>query len=743
MPLERIAGFDIHPAASHFPLMSEAELDELARDIKERGLDQPVLMFEGKVLDGRNRLMACQKAEVEPRLADWDCRGGSPASFVLSANVRRRHLSESQRAMLAAELLPLFEKEAHARRIATLKKGEKKPESAPVREREKAADRAAAAAAVSTRYVEAAKAVAQKSPELAEKVKAGTVTLKRAEKEIRKNEAVRAVKAYVAPAGRYNVIVADPSWPFDDELDGSDAARGGLPYPPMTLEEICALQLPADNDCVLFLWTTNTHLSNGDAAQVLKRWGFKSKTILTWDKQRMGTGRWLRNITEHCLIAVKGSPTVTLSTQTTLLTEPKREHSRKPEGFYRLVESLCPSPNRIEMFSRTPREGWITDGPEKDKFAEPRWRCQGYEGIEEPCDLTPGTKGRCPSCTTRHAYHLKRQREAPPEDSQAEPPVASNPIVALSLSSFLAGKDVCCGCGADDDAMHPVRGTGKVMGGMKDGRYGLPMCFTCKNAGKERAYVSEADWLAGMAARQEELPLQPVAKKPKERLPRCRGYTRADGVRVRTCSTRVPTNGTGVCTTCTSAQERADEKWAREKGLGKKQDFVAKSLAAYRERKDLCSGCGVDWRHKSIDASKGGCGGVFAGMEGGKGALFLCSRCQKKGIESAYVVTEADYKAHGASPGGLEHFRETAKEQLAEAKSRPADGAFATFPGGDWKLSRTSNPKAHAYLFSDPTAALCGANIGNGGDLPKETDRRCAMCRLKADVLRDANQKDR
>lgn len=183
--LERICGFTIHPAASRFPLMSDAELDELAADIKARGLDNPILLHEGQVIDGRNRILACRRAGVFPTYKDWDCRGGSPVGFVLATNVKRRHLTESQRAMLAVELLPDFEAEAKQRQQRALKKGDEKPVGAPVPERGTAASKAAEAAGVSERYVKAAKAVAKKAPALAKDVLDGKKSLKAAEKEIR------------------------------------------------------------------------------------------------------------------------------------------------------------------------------------------------------------------------------------------------------------------------------------------------------------------------------------------------------------------------------------------------------------------------------------------------------------------------------------------------------------------------------------------------------------------------------
>src|SRR5262245_65934682 len=94
-----------------------------------------------------------------------------------------------------------------------------------------------------------------------------------------------------------------------------------------------------------------------DAFRVLDAWGFVEKTIVTWVKDRMGTGDWLRGQTEHCILAVRGKPIVTLTNQTTVLHGPLREHSRKPDEFFALVEKLCPG-TKLEMFCRRSREGW-------------------------------------------------------------------------------------------------------------------------------------------------------------------------------------------------------------------------------------------------------------------------------------------------------------------------------------------------------------------------------------------------
>lgn len=171
------------------------------------------------------------------------------------------------------------------------------------------------------------------------------------------------------PEGPFRVIAIDPPWRYGSRVEDA-SHRGRNQYPDMSVEEICALPVAAKahpDGCVLWLWTTNAFMR--DAYRCLDAWGFQEKTILTWDKQLLGLGDWLRNITEHCILAVRGTPVVQLTNQTTLISEARREHSRKPEAFYALVEALCPG-SKLEMFGRESREGWTLWGAETEKFAE-------------------------------------------------------------------------------------------------------------------------------------------------------------------------------------------------------------------------------------------------------------------------------------------------------------------------------------------------------------------------------------
>lgn len=396
-----IGEYTTHPAADVFPLLEGAEFDALCEDIREHGLREPItrMRFKGKrvVLDGRNRLRACQRVDVKPLWREFE--GDSPAHFVVSLNLKRRNLTKSQAVACAVEMLPVFEAEARARQgKRTDLRQPSGPGSGKSAQANEAREQVASQFGVSGRHVQRAKKLKQTAPQLLDAVKAGKMDLgtavkaSRLEDELRRvvlgqvssserpvdgKQAVRAALRQQAttriesepvplPTGPFRVIVADPPWAYEKRKDDG-SHRAALTYPTMTTAEICALPMAerAHEDCVLWLWTTNAFMR--DAFQVLDAWGFAEKTILTWAKDRMGTGDWLRGKTEHCILAVRGAPHVNLTNQTTLLAAPLRDHSRKPDEFYALVETLCPG-SKLEVFARQQRPGWVAWGAESEKF---------------------------------------------------------------------------------------------------------------------------------------------------------------------------------------------------------------------------------------------------------------------------------------------------------------------------------------------------------------------------------------
>jgi hypothetical protein len=102
---------DIHPAAALLPIMSDDDLSKLVDDIKQHGLIEPITVFNGKILDGRSRLTACELAGVKPQFMQWNGLGEVPTRYIMTKNLRRRNFQRSQLAALAVEIAPIVRSE--------------------------------------------------------------------------------------------------------------------------------------------------------------------------------------------------------------------------------------------------------------------------------------------------------------------------------------------------------------------------------------------------------------------------------------------------------------------------------------------------------------------------------------------------------------------------------------------------------------------------------------------------------
>jgi N6-adenosine-specific RNA methylase IME4 len=162
---------------------------------------------------------------------------------------------------------------------------------------------------------------------------------------------------------RYRTIVADPPWRYNNS-GGATKANAHHHYDTMDLHDILALPVDtiAEDSAHLWLWGTNALME--DAYRVARAWGFAPLTIVTWCKKQPGVGHYLRNNTEHVILASRGKPMVPESKPiATWFIWPRAEHSRKPDAFYDLVEQVSPAP-RVELFARRQRLGWDTWGNE-------------------------------------------------------------------------------------------------------------------------------------------------------------------------------------------------------------------------------------------------------------------------------------------------------------------------------------------------------------------------------------------
>ncbi len=340
------------------------DLRSLADSIGQVGLLHPIVVTpEGRLIAGQRRLGACRLlgwAEVPVTVVDLyqAARGEAHENLV------RKDLLPSEIVALKRAIEPLERREARQRQgsradlchPATVAEGQGD-----------ARDKIARYLGVGRTTIERAEAVmeaAEEDPEeyghLVEQMdRSGKVAGAFRRLTVLKQAKELEAAAPELPTGPFQVVVADPPWQYD--------TGSSLPYPTMAIDEIKAMPVRdlADENATLWLWTTNTHLPV--AFDVITAWGFEYKTILTWVKDRMGTGEWLRGQTEHCLLGARGKPVFLHGSDGTALEATRREHSRKPEEFYALVEKVCPG-SRVELFARQGRKGWQAYGNDTERF---------------------------------------------------------------------------------------------------------------------------------------------------------------------------------------------------------------------------------------------------------------------------------------------------------------------------------------------------------------------------------------
>jgi N6-adenosine-specific RNA methylase IME4 len=365
--------YEAHALANLFPMMSAIEAMDLDASIAARGLEDPIILHEGRILDGRNRYASCLRLGVTPHFRNFCERGldgpRSPLDFVIDKNLRRRHLDESQRAMVAAN-------------IAMLKHGQRANRESPIGDSSVTQADAARMLRVGKRSVERARDVLDHgAPELIAAVRDGSIAvsmasdfsqlpiseqvailarqspgaIEAAAKDIRARKAttrrdarldrIVAISAGARPLPadrRWPVIYADPPWRF--ESGDSDRSIENH-YPTMSIDEICALGVAAiaTPDAVLFLWATIPHLEL--ALRVVNAWGFAYKSHFVWTKDKIGLGYWNRQQHEILLIATRGSFPAPLPADrvSSVLAYPRGRHSAKPLEIGALIAAMYPS----------------------------------------------------------------------------------------------------------------------------------------------------------------------------------------------------------------------------------------------------------------------------------------------------------------------------------------------------------------------------------------------------------------
>lgn len=410
-----------HPFAELFPMLSDDDGASLRADLVANGQREPIIILDGKILDGRNRHRQLVAAGLVPDALPPDgddlwlsryrrfvpMQDGDPLAFVLSLNLHRRHLDETQRAVVADKLATLAvgrptNSTDNSANLQNISRGEAAqllhvsertvasvhavrehgaPELMAAMERGEVSASVGEAAAKAMSVSEQIRALQERNP----REFSSFVREKRREQQYEKKErrqereAELGARQAALPDKRFGVILADPEWQFKPfAVDtGMDRAPDNH-YPTSTLEAIMArpVQNIAADDCVLLLWATVPMLPQ--ALAVMSAWGFTYKSQVVWRKAEpapgshragglvLGTGYWFRNAHELLLLGTRGAvPAPAMGTQwPSMVDAAPMRHSQKPAFAHEIAESYFPSLPKIELNARERRAGWEAWGLE-------------------------------------------------------------------------------------------------------------------------------------------------------------------------------------------------------------------------------------------------------------------------------------------------------------------------------------------------------------------------------------------
>jgi N6-adenosine-specific RNA methylase IME4 len=363
-----------------FPEMLPEDYERLKADLQANGYDekQPIYTYEGAILDGWNRQIACNELGIVPAIKQFYGDEVEAIQFVMRTN-KRRNLTSSQWAAIAVEADEIVEA---IRQAVEVERRKKQAESlhqtheagmfgainCPKQSNEENKARTKIAETFNTNrtYVNEAAKLKTERPEVFAQVKSGEKTITEAKREIKKEEQQERFtelkeKELQPPTGLFDVIVIDPPWQMEKIQREVAPLQVGFDYPTMDIEDIKAFDLPAENNCHVFMWITHKHLPHG--FDIFKAWGVKYVCAFVWHKnggfQPFGLPQYN---CEFVLYGRIGSPEfIDLKNFNVCFNANRTGHSEKPAEFYEMVKRVTAG-NRIDIFNRREIDGFSTWG---------------------------------------------------------------------------------------------------------------------------------------------------------------------------------------------------------------------------------------------------------------------------------------------------------------------------------------------------------------------------------------------
>tara|TARA_Y100000592_G_C5447338_1_gene306722 strand:+ start:44 stop:1180 length:1137 start_codon:yes stop_codon:yes gene_type:complete len=366
------------------PPLSAEEHTQLTLNICKEGIREPLILWNNYIIDGHNRFEIAKQFNLEYKTINKEFENEDEVKeWMILNQFGRRNLSAYQRSVLALELEDVFrikakENQKGGQGGVLLKQNS--AEANPIETRKELSK----VASVSHDTIAKVKKIQEKAPqEIKTKLSTGEISINAAYKEIKKEEKkeerVNLIKEQIQDIekgnlpklkGLYDVVSVDPPWNYEGqskEITSFDSIgrRVANPYPEMSTQEIKEIKLPLMDDAIVFLWTTHKFLP--DAFEILKEWGLEYKATIVWNKEKIGMGAWFRMQCEFCLLGIKGKPYWDNTKHRDIVIEPRRQHSRKPDSFFDIVNEITLG-RKLEYFAREKRKGWDIFGNDINKF---------------------------------------------------------------------------------------------------------------------------------------------------------------------------------------------------------------------------------------------------------------------------------------------------------------------------------------------------------------------------------------
>lgn len=347
------------------------ERKQLEENILQYGCRDPLVTWNGTLIDGHNRYSICQEHGLDYKIVEIDLPDREAALDWIDANqLGRRNLTPDAFRLLIGRRYNRMKKAVNDGGKGTTKTVPQNEERLSTAE--KLANEHGVSRATVERAGEFAREV-EETPELQEAIN-HREPVSKVKREIKREQKAQALAEIEndLPDKKYRVIYADPPWDYGDKRTGLNAYSAAADhYPSMSIKELCDLPVKdlAMDDAVLFMWTTSPLLF--ECAPIIEAWGFKYKASFVWDKVAHNVGHYNSVRHEFLLICTRGSCTRDCSELfDSVVSIDRTGHSSKPERFREIIDTMYQHGQRIELFRRGSAPGdWDIWGNEANEDA--------------------------------------------------------------------------------------------------------------------------------------------------------------------------------------------------------------------------------------------------------------------------------------------------------------------------------------------------------------------------------------